>query len=86
MKPNEFKYHLFLCGNKEEVITAKIGSASAIETHEVRSLGVIINRDLSCKNHTNFIHKKGGKKVNALARLCNLISFDKRQSIMKALY
>ena len=84
MKLNESKCHLLLCGNKEEVIIAKIGSASVIETHEVKLLGVIINRELRFKNHINFIYKKAGKKLNALARLCNLISFDKRRIIMKA--
>ena len=84
MKLNESKCHLLLCGNKEEVIIAKIGSSSVIETHEVRLLGVIINRDLSFNNHTNFSYKKAGKKLNALARLCNLTSFDKRRSLMKA--
>ena len=77
------KCHLLLCGKKEEVIIAKMGSSSVIETHEVRLLGVIINRDLSFKNHINFIYKKAGKKLNALARLCNLISFNKRKSLMK---
>ena len=80
------KCHLLLCGNKEQVIIAKIGSASVIETHEVRLLGVIINRDLSFKNHINFIYKKAGKKLNALARLCNLISFDKRKSLRLLYY
>ena len=47
LKFNESKCHLLLCGNKEEVTIAKIGSSSVIETHEVRLLGVIINRDLS---------------------------------------
>ena len=68
----------------EEVIIAKIGCSSVIETHEVRLLGVIINRDLSFKNHMNFIYKKAGKKLNALAKLCNLIFFDKRKSFVKA--
>ena len=84
MKLNESKCHLLLCGSKEEVIIAKIGSSSVIETHEVRLLGVIINCDLSFKNHINFIYKTAGKKLNALAGLCNLISFDKRKSPRKA--
>ena len=83
MKLNEFKCHLLLCGDKEEVIIANIGSSSVIETHEVRLFGVIINHDLSFKNH-NFIYKKAGKKLNAPARLCNLISFDERKSLMNA--
>ena len=30
------------------------------------------------------ICKKAGKKLNALSRLCNLLSFDKRRNLMKA--
>ena len=45
---------------------------------------LLFNRDLSFKNHINFIYKKAGNKLNALARLCNLISFDKRKSLIKA--
>ena len=84
MKLNESKCHVHLCGNKEEVIIDKIGSASVIETHEVRLLGVIINRELRFKNDINFIYKKAGKKLNALARHCNLITFDKRRTLMNA--
>ena len=78
MSPNPIYFFV------EEVIIAKIGSSSVIETHEVRLLGVIINRDFSFRNHINFIYKKAGKKLNALARLCNLMSFDKRRRLMKA--
>ena len=83
MKLNESECHLLLCGNKEEVVIAKIGSTSDIETHEVRLLGVIINRELRFKNHINFIYRKAGKILNPVARLCNLITFDKRRSLMK---
>ena len=84
MKLNESKCHLLLCGKKEEVVITKIGSASITETHEVRLLGVMIDRELRFKNYINFIYKKAGKELNALARLCNLITFEKCRSLMKA--
>ena len=69
MKLNESKCHLLVCGNKEEVIIAKIGHASVIETHEVKLLGITIDRELKFKNHMQSIYSKAGKKLNALARL-----------------
>ena len=55
MKLNESKCHLLVCGNKEEVIIAKIGHASVKETHEVKLLGITIDRELKFKNHMQSI-------------------------------
>ena len=74
MKLNESKCHLLVCGNKEEVIIAKIGHASVIETHEVKLRGITIDRELKFKNHMQSICSKAGKK-NALARLCVSIHY-----------
>ena len=65
MKLNESKCHLLVCGNKEEVIIAKIGHASVIETHEVKLFGITIDRELKFKNHMQSIYNKAGKKLNA---------------------
>ena len=84
MKLNESKSHLLICGNKAEVIIAKVGKAPVIESYEVKLLGVVIDRDLKFKKHMNLVYKKAGKKLNALSRLCNLLPFDKRRNLMKA--
>ena len=84
MKLNESKCHLLVCGNKEEVIIAKIGNATVIESHEVKLLGINIDRDLRFKNHMNSLYNKAGKKLNALARLCKFLPFNKRRVLMKA--
>ena len=63
--PNDSKCNLLVCGNKEEIIIAKIGNAFKTETHEVKLLGTIIDRNLSFKKHTTIICKKAGKKLNA---------------------
>ena len=84
MKLNDSKSHLLVCGNKIEVILAKVGNALVVESHEVKLLGVVIDRDLKFKSHIKFICKKAGKKLNALSRLCNLLSFDKRRNLVKA--
>ena len=84
MKLNESKCHLLVCGNKEEVIIAKIGHASVIETHGVKLLGITIDREFKFKNHMQTICSNAGRKLNALARLCNFLSLNKRRVRMKA--
>ena len=84
MKLNESKCHLLVCGNKEEVIIAKIGHASVIETHEVKLLGITIDREFKFKNHMQSTYIKAGRKLNALARLCKFLSLNKRRVLMKA--
>ena len=84
MKLNEAKCHLLVCGNKEEVIIAKIGNSSVIETHAVKLLGIVIDRDLRFKKHMQSILCKAGKKLNALSRLCKLLPFNKRRILMNA--
>ena len=79
MKLNESKCQLLVCGNKEEVIIAKINNSSVIETHEVKLLGTLIDRNLRFKSHIQLICSKVGKK-NALARLCKLLPFKKTQN------
>ena len=73
MKLNESKYQLLVCGNKDEVIIAKIKNSSVIETHEVKLQGTIIDRNLRFKSHMQLICSKVGKKINALERLGKLL-------------
>ena len=84
MKLNESKCHLLVCGNKEEVIIAKIGNSSVIETRAVKLLGIFIDRDLRYKKHMQSILCKAGKKLNALSRLCKLLPFNKRRILLNA--
>ena len=86
MKPNDSKCHLLVSGNKEEVIVATIGDALIVESHEVKLLGTIIDRDLNFKNHMITICKKAGRKINALARLCKLLPLQKRKILMNAFF
>ena len=73
MKLNGSKCNLLVCGNKEGVIIAKIGNALITESHELKLLGAIIDRDLSFKKHTTIICKNAGKKLNAMARLSDIL-------------
>ena len=84
MKLNESKCQLLVCGNKEEVIIAKMNNSSVIETHELKLLGTLIDRNLRFNSHVQLICSKVGKKINALARLCKLLPFKKRRILMNA--
>ena len=85
MKLNESKCQLLVCGNKEEVIIAKIKNSSVIGTHEVKLLGTLIDRNLRFKSHIQLICSMVGKKINALlARLCKLLPFKKGSILMNA--
>ena len=75
VKLNESKCQLLVCGNKEEVIIAKSRNYSVIETHEVKLLGTLIDRNLRFKSHMQLICSQVGNKINALARLCKLLPF-----------
>ena len=44
MKLNDSKCHFLVCGRKEEVIIANVGNANIIESHEVKLLGMTIDR------------------------------------------
>ena len=48
---------------------AEIGNASVIEIHEVKLLGITIDRKLKFKNNMQSIYSKSRKKLNAVARL-----------------
>ena len=86
MKLNDSKCNLLVCGKKEEVIVAKIGNSSIVEAHEVKLLGITIDRELKFKSHLTSICKKAGKKINALARLCKFLPLHKRIIVMKAFF
>ena len=86
MKPNDSKCHLLVSGNKEEVIVAKIGNAFIVESHEVKLLGSKIDRELNFKGHMTSVCKNAGKKINVLARLCNILSLEKRKLLMNAFF
>ena len=86
MKPNDSKCHLLVSGNKEEVIVAKIGKAFIVESHEVKLLGTTIDRELNFKSHMTSVCKKAGNKINALARLCKILSLQRRRILMNAFF
>ena len=86
MKLNVDKCHLIIGGHKEESVTAHIGGYDIRETQSEKLLGIQIDNELSFSEHVSELCKKAGKKLNALSRLCKVLSFKKRKSLVKAYF
>ena len=86
MKLNVDKCHLIIGGHKEASVTAKIGGYEILESKTEQLLGVKIDNELSFNEHVLELCKKAGKKLNALSRLCKVLSFKKRRSLVIAFF
>ena len=84
MKLNESKCELLISGNKEEIIIASVGNTKLIESQKVKLLGTIIDRELTFNENVNIRCKTAGRKLNAIMRLSNILSFHKRIMLMKS--
>ena len=84
MKLNESIRHLHLCGNKHELVIGNGSDAAIIEIHQVKLLGFNLDRDLKFRKFMYLKYKKAGTKLNAIARLSKLLSFDKRRTLLSA--
>ena len=84
MKLNESKCKLLISGNKEEIIIASVGNTKLIESHKVKLLGTIIDRELTFNENVNIRCKTAGRKLNAIMRLSNILPFHKRRMLMKS--
>ena len=86
MKLNSDKCNLLVCGNKFERMICKIENFHVIETHLVKLLGINIESELTFNNYMEAVCKKASQKLNALSRLCSLISLQKRKILMYAFF
>ena len=50
-----------LCDSKEKIILGNIGNSSLVEYHEVKLLGITIDRELKFKSHWTSICMKACK-------------------------
>ena len=86
MKLNSSKCHLLVCGHKYECMICKIGTSQVIETHLVKLLGVKVESELTFNCYLKTVYKKAAEKLNALSRLCSIIPFNERKSLMGAFF
>ena len=71
MKLNQDKCHFLLSGHKHKVMFAKIGHSKIWENCTQKLLGIIIDRNLKFDEYILTQCKKAGRKIKALARVCN---------------
>ena len=86
MKFNFSKCHLLICGHKFESMICKIDNTMIIESHLVKLLGIKIDSELTFKKQMEIMCKKASQKLNALSRLCTLLSFRQRKMLINAFF
>ena len=86
MKLNTDKCHLLVSGNKNEHMWAKVGNDKIWESNTVKLLGITIDNQLKFNEHVLNICKKASRKLSALSRMSNFLSFDKKRIIFKAFF
>ena len=84
MKLNEDKCHLLVAGHRYESLWAKIGETRIWENKNEKLLGLTIDRNLNFDDYVNTLCKKAGRKLSALSRISNYISFEKKRILLKA--
>ena len=70
--------------HKHETVWAKIGETKIWESTKQKLLGVAIERKLNFDEYVFYLCIKTGRKLSALARLSNYMSFVKRKLLLKA--
>ena len=84
MKLNEDKCHLLVAGHRYESLWAKIGETRIWENKNEKLLGLTIDRNLNFDDYVTTLCKKAGRKLSALSRISNYMSFEKKRILLKA--
>ena len=82
MKLNADKCHLLVAGHKYESVWAKIGNEKIWESNEEKLLGINIDNKLNFVKHVANICKIANRKLTAIARCSNLLSFEKMKTLI----
>ena len=86
MKMNSDKRHLLLVGHKFEQIWAKIGIDLIWESNSVKLLGLTIDNHLKFDKHISLLCIKANRKLFALARISNYLTFHHKRTSIKAFF
>ena len=84
MKPNQTKCHFLAPSHSPELLWIQVGEQIIWESRKEKLLGVIVDRDLTFKEHIENLCNKAGAKVTALARLVKIVSREKKKILMSA--
>ena len=82
MKLNQSKCH-FLTSGSTEHLWVKVGNEMIWESQFEKLLGITVDKNLSFSLHLKELCKKVSQKVSALARIVNILPFQKRHILMK---
>ena len=83
MKLNEDKCHLHVVGHRYETLWANIGETRIWESKNEKLLGLTVDRNLNFDDHVFTLCKKAGRKLSALSRTSNYMSFEKKKISFK---
>ena len=83
MKLNQGKCHLLVSGYKHENIWVRIREVKIWESSKTK-ITRGCNRDLNFNEYVSSLCKKAGRKLSALSRLSNLMSFQQRRLLLKS--
>ena len=86
MKLNKEKCHFLIAGNKYEYLWVNVGQNRIRESPSEKLLGVIIDLKLKLDKHVESILKSAGRKLSALARMSNVLTFPKLRMLMKSFF
>ena len=83
MKLNKDKCHLLVAGHRYETLRVNIGETWIWESKNEKLLGLTIDRNLNFDDHVFTFCKKAGRKLSALSRISNYMSFQKKKNSFK---
>ena len=86
MKLNTDKCHLLVSGNKYEHTWVKLENQMIWEEKSVKLLGINIDSQLKFDNHVLLICLKAGRKLSALTRIVQYLSFKKKRMLLKSFF
>ena len=81
MKANPGKYHILLSTKSPELVS--IDGIQITSSTEETILGITIDSELNFENHLSAICNMVSRKINALGRIANYMSLEKRRIVMK---
>ena len=81
MNANPGKCHLLLITKSPEVVS--INGIQITSSTAESLLGITIDSELNFENHLSAIYNKVSRKINALRRIANYMSPEKRRIVMK---
>ena len=81
---NQSKCHFLIASHSPELLWIQVGEQIIWESALEKLLGVTIDKSLSFKKHVEIICNNASAKVTALSRLINIVSKEKKKTLMDA--